>query len=92
MKIIQMELDWIEKQSGFSLENVSYLMDTLLVLVNQYAGQFFRDQISLLFTETDTGHSTMREFAVVLINSLEKMFFLTPNEILKNDTRIKNIQ
>jgi hypothetical protein len=34
----------------------------------------------------------MREFAVVLINSLEKMFFLAPKEILKNDARIKNIQ
>lgn len=92
MAIISLEAATIEKLSQFSLDNISYLMDTLLVLINQYASFFFRDQISMLFAQGDSGQNTLYDFALVLLNSLERMFFLTPHEVLNNPSRTNNIR
>ncbi|CAD8076144.1 unnamed protein product [Paramecium sonneborni] len=85
-KILTDEHKAIKQKDQFIPQNLNYLFDSLLPVVNRYNEQL---QNALLSSEKD--QRQISEFVSFFLENLDKMFFLAPAELTNNKQRLKTI-
>ncbi|CAK68868.1 unnamed protein product (macronuclear) [Paramecium tetraurelia] len=85
-KILTDEHKAIKQKDKFIPQNLNYLFDSLLPVVNRYNELL---QNALLSSEKD--QHQISEFVSFFLENLDKMFFLAPAELTNNKQRLKTI-
>ncbi|CAK81773.1 unnamed protein product (macronuclear) [Paramecium tetraurelia] len=85
-KILTDEHKVIKQKDQFIPQNLNYLFDSLLPVVNRYNELL---QNALLSSEKD--QHQISEFVSFFLENLDKMFFLAPAELTNNKQRLKTI-